>query len=376
MAAVYRRPGSPFWFACYPDRNGKTVRRTTKSTDRAVAAGMVLEWERVEFAAREGHASVAAFQKVVTEVSERVIGESLRSQTVWQYFEEWIASIGRKNSAGTVERYRNTVRLFLFAIDKVADQSLRSLTPRHIDIFLNRRLDKGAAPKTAIVDVKTLGAVLNRAERYGYIDKNPVKAVSLPKCVSSEREAFSLDEIHQLVNAAPNEDWQTLILLGAFTGAQLGDCLLLTWGNVLTEHHVIEYRQQKTGKECRPAGACRSAHPPQPIVRQVGQRPPLSFAGREEPVGQARVVGRIQADRPPSWPGPDGCEGEGDRSFAKRTFHSLRHTFSSMLAGHGVSEELRMRLTGHSSRDIHQRYTHHATEALQKAIDAIPAKKG
>ena len=264
MATVFKRPGSPFWFACYPDRNGKTVRRTTKSTDRAVAARMALEWERVEFAAREGHASVAAFQKVVTEVSEKVIGESLPSQSVRQYFEEWSASIARKNSPGTVERYRNTVRLFLLAIEKAAEQPLRSLTPRHIDIFLNRRLDKGAAPKTAIVDVKTLGAALNRAEHYGYIDKNPVKAVTLPKCVSTEREGFSVEEIHNVV-----------------------------------------------------------------------------------------------------------VKGKGTRSFARRTFHSLRHTFSSMLAGHGVSEELRMRLTGHSSRDIHQPYPQHATEALQKAIDAI-----
>lgn len=87
------------------------------------------------------------------------------SQTVREYFEEWLVSIVRKNAAGTVERYRNTVHLFLKAIDRVADQPLRTLVPRHIDLFLNRRLDNGAAPKTAIVDVKTLGAALNRAER-------------------------------------------------------------------------------------------------------------------------------------------------------------------------------------------------------------------
>ena len=64
----------------------------------------------------------------------------------------------------------------------------------------------------------------------------------------------------------------------------------------------------------------------------------------------------------------------GSRNFARRTFHSLRHTFSSLLAGGGVSEEMRMRLTGHSSRDIHQRYTHVDTKALQKAIDSIPMR--
>ncbi len=33
-----------------------------------------------------------------------------------------------------------------------------------------------------------------------------------------------------------------------------------------------------------------------------------------------------------------------------------------------------MRLTGHSSRDIHQRYTHINVGELQKAIDAIPSR--
>jgi integrase len=68
-------------------------------------------------------------------------------------------------------------------------------------------------------------------------------------------------------------------------------------------------------------------------------------------------------------------KGKGARNFARRTFHSLRHTFSSMLASGGVSEEMRMRLTGHSSRDIHQRYTHIDVTQLQQAIDTIPMRR-
>ena len=58
MATIFKRPTSPFWFACYSDRTGKTARRSTKSTDRAAANRMALEWERVERAAKEGQASV------------------------------------------------------------------------------------------------------------------------------------------------------------------------------------------------------------------------------------------------------------------------------------------------------------------------------
>jgi integrase len=373
MSTIFKRPNSPFWFACYSDRNGKTVKRSTKSTDRPTASRMALEWERVEKTAKEGHASVATFQKVVTEISEQVIGESLPSQTVREYLEEWLASIVRKNSAGTLERYRNTVRLFLKSIEKMADQPLRSLTPRHIELFLNRRLDSGVAPKTAIIDVKSLSVAFHRAERYGYIEKNPVDPVKLPKSVSSEREVFSLEEIHLLVKAAPNEDWQTFILLGAFTGARLGDCLRMTWDNLVPEHKVIAYEQQKTGKTVvLPVHADLLAHLQRlseggtvgPLCRSLAAKNQAGKHGLSE--GFKKVVERAGLD-------VMLVKGKGTRNFSKRTFHSLRHTFSSLLAGNGVSEEMRMRLTGHSSRDIHQKYTHMNTELLQRAIDSIPA---
>jgi hypothetical protein len=42
------------------------------------------------------------------------------------------------------------------------------------------------------------------------------------------------------------------------------------------------------------------------------------------------------------------------------------------MANAGVSEEVRMKLTGHSSRDVHAKYTHLNTEPLPQAIKALP----
>jgi integrase len=40
-------------------------------------------------------------------------------------------------------------------------------------------------------------------------------------------------------------------------------------------------------------------------------------------------------------------------SFSLRSFHSLRHSFISTLANSGVSSELRRRLSGHASEEMH-----------------------
>ena len=65
-------------------------------------------------------------------------------------------------------------------------------------------------------------------------------------------------------------------------------------------------------------------------------------------------------------------KGAGVRRQSLRTFHSLRHSFTSALANAGVSEELRMKLTGHKTRAVHRGYTHHELAILQAAVDKLP----
>ena len=64
--------------------------------------------------------------------------------------------------------------------------------------------------------------------------------------------------------------------------------------------------------------------------------------------------------------------GKGIRNFTKRTFHSLRHSFNSALANAGVTEEIRMKLTGHSSKAMNTRYTHLEVSTLKSAMTSLP----
>jgi site-specific recombinase XerD len=60
------------------------------------------------------------------------------------------------------------------------------------------------------------------------------------------------------------------------------------------------------------------------------------------------------------------------RSFAKRYFHSLRHTFVSDLANSGSNPEIRRKLTGHKTASVHDLYTHFEHETFRAAVHAIP----
>jgi len=60
------------------------------------------------------------------------------------------------------------------------------------------------------------------------------------------------------------------------------------------------------------------------------------------------------------------------RANSSLSFHSLRHSFNSAMANAGVAEEVRMKLAGHSTREVHAKYMHRELEPLRAAIATIP----
>lgn len=75
-------------------------------------------------------------------------------------------------------------------------------------------------------------------------------------------------------------------------------------------------------------------------------------------------------------------QGEGRSAPRKQnelTFHSLRHTATSMLKNAGVSEAVARDIIGHDSAEVSRMYTHIDEPTKKKAINKLPdvtAKKG
>ena len=377
MATVVKRDRSRFWTACFTSRDGRQLKKSTKTEDRSRALEIALELERVERQAKEGSLVATQLRKVLDDVSQKVTGETVQTPSAEAYLSEWLAGVQARNASATVERYSNTVRLFTKSLGAKAQQPISALTPKDFEQFLNGRLNSGAAPKTAIIDVKTLKIAFRRAENYGLILKNPVSAVLLPKEESSERSVFTQNEIQKLLNAAPSLDWQTLILLGYFLGARLRDCVQMKWSNVRAEDGLISYVQGKTGKSVvvpmhfhllehlafltNTAAAKAEYLCPTLAAKGPGGKHGLSESFK-------RIMRRAKIDT-------ETVKGKGTRNFSRRTFHSLRHSFNSELANAGVTQEVRMKLTGHSSQAMNSRYTHLELQALRQAVANVPLFK-
>ena len=374
MASVHQRPKSPYYHASYLGPDGRWILRSTKQEDRQRALAVAMEFERAAKLARRGELVEAQAREVLKDIMKRAdIGETLQDVSIKSHFDTWLASKRERKAESTGERYGVAVADFLATLGKRASKPLTSLTAADVERFLSHRIGKKLSPATVRLDVKIIGGALNVARRQGLIPTNPAEAVELPEADSMERGTFTSAEMKMLVDTAEGE-WKLLIMLAYFTGARLCDCCRMQWEGVDLAGETLTYQQAKTG-----AKVTIPLHPD--LLARLNK-----LAGTDKP--EVFIMSTLAGQRGSGRRGLSETfkkimrkagldlqtvKGAGNQMFSRRTFHALRHSFTSALANQNVSSELRMRLTGHKTEGEHRKYTHHELDNLRAAIKKLPS---
>jgi integrase len=372
MASIHRREGSPYWRAAWRDAQGRLQARSTKQRDRNQAMSVALEYERAEKLAGSGTLTEAQARRVLADILERTGGESLRTPSIRDHLHAWLN--GKVNATpGTVEKYRKTVTSFLDHIGAAARKPLLALTAGMVERFLKARQKEGCSPTTVTIDGKILRAALAKAWKQGLISVNPAAAVELPGVRPVERGTFTQAEIAMLVATAEGE-WRTLVLLGFYTGARLGDCCRMRWQDADLATGTLSYQQRKTGaKVTVPIHPELAAH----LEGLAAQDTVVEFLAPHmaglKPGGRHGLSEGFKRIMRQAGLDLQTVQGGGKRMQSRRTFHALRHSFTSALANAGVSPELRMKLTGHKSERVHAGYSHLDLDTLRAAVGKLSA---
>jgi len=371
MASIHRRPRSRYFQAAFRDGQGRQIQLSTKETDRSKALAIALEWERM--AKNPDELVEAQALKFVSDQMQRRGHGAIRTPTTQDFLAEWIRGKELNRSEGTATRYRGIVEGFLKGLGAKATRPLGAIAPSDIQSFLESRMKEGCSPSTISFEGKALRGAFNQAVKQGLLPNNPVDAVELPARAPVTRKTFTPAEISILLNVTEGE-WSTLILIGYYTGARLSDCTKMRWDGVDLTARTLTYKVQKKGgqEHVVPLHEHLEAHlvsltsqdePAEYIMPGMAAKGPGGRHGLSE--GFKRIMRRAGLDL-------QTVKGGGKRNISRKTFHSLRHSFTSELANAGVPEELRMKLTGHSSKDVHRGYTHHELETLGKALTRLP----
>jgi integrase len=247
--------------------------------------------------------------------------------------------------------------------------------------------DSGRAGKTVLSYVKDLGAVYRAAIRVGLVSFNPCSTAigDVETSDSLERKPFSGDEVAALLKAAPTEEWRGLILLAAYSGLRLGDAARLSWASVDLEVKRITLIPSKTKKKKREVRipiqpdllvffesvAVKDDCPDAPVFPILAKTPVNTAKGLSSVFVRIMAAAGVDRGKPSRVLKKGQTAGKGRITY-ERGFHSLRHSFTTWLRTAGVSEEDRMALTGHSTRESHQIYSHSNDEALQNAVAKLP----
>ena len=367
------RARSPFWTCCYTNADGHRRKKSTKQTDRAKAWEVCLSIERAERFAKAGTLTEQAVKKILGETLERTTGETLHSHKAGEWLAEWLAGKMQTKAPATAERYRQVVRDFTAALASRAKLSLASIAPRDLHAYRDAELAAGKSPKTANQAVKIVSAAFNAAQRQGYIPSNPCTALESLAEETAERGTFTAEQIGALIDTA-EADWKAAILFAYLTGARLGDVANMRWHAIDLAGKTVTFTPGKTKKKKKRVTIPLHEELERELLQAPGIAnaflfPTLAGTGTGGKSGLSRQFADIMARA--GIAGTVTRHTEGGRANCSLSFHSLRHSFNSAMANAGVSQEVRMKLTGHASAKMNEGYTHHELAPLRAAINSI-----
>jgi integrase len=386
------RARSPFWICCYTNAIGRRLKKSTKvsikplkgekrkdGSPKTVADKKREAWEvclgieRAESLAKNGTLTEQQAKKIIGEILERTTGEPLHNYKVRDWFAHWLDMKEQVRSGKTMDRYRQVIRDFMASLGNRANLALAHITPKDVLMYRNSILAAKKTPRTANLSVKVVSAALNAALRQGFIPSNPATAVESLPVKAEERATFTPAQISKLVRAA-NGDWRGAVLLGYYTGARLSDVANMRWEALDWRNKVIRFTPRKTK---RPVAIPLHRDLERELLKRPGIGKAVMFpalAGKDTG-GRHGLSGRFAAIIKKAGIEPKRTEASGGRRLSDLSFHSLRHSFNSAMANAGIAQEIRQKLTGHTSAETNKVYTHHELEPLRAAIAAIPSLK-
>jgi integrase len=324
-------------------------------------------------------------QRVFREIYEEVHSARLPDATVRDFGDRWLGSKKAEVSDATHVFYDIAYRKFIKHLGPKADGALFEVTKDDIHRWRDS-LAKKLAPTTVNHNLKFVRMLFTAAKRENIVADNPAEDVPvLKRTVKTTRRPFTLAELRAMLKAADAE-WRSMILFGLYTGQRLGDIARLSWDQIDLEAKEIRLQTSKTGRHQKipippplmkhievlrkKKSAETFLHPKaEDIVATQGKTGSLSVQFHklmaEAGIVKAKRHRKIKKEEKEENP-------KARRGEAKVSFHSLRHTTTSLLKNAGVSPAIAEEFVGHDSAEMNRVYTHIELEAMKKAAGLLP----
>jgi len=264
------------------------------------------------------------------------------------------------------------------------DKLLADLSPEDAQVCMNAYWKTGVSPKSYNARLQILKMIF----RMFLGDDSPFENLKAKSFYMESREPFTIPQLERIWQTLTSDDFhllhkeemKCLYLLALYTGARCGDLCLLKKRSVDMQSRIINFTPSKT---IHSSGAkvqipiaealyialltfvnddAETSPYVLPHVAERYTRNPAGIAKDTKRLLEAAGLHTVEQSHDPHRMLP----------VIRYSFHSFRHTFSTLAANRGVSIRTVQQLLGHSSEKMTAHYTHIGLQTKVQAIEALP----
>jgi integrase len=264
--------------------------------------------------------------------------------------------------------YYDTLKGYLKKFNsEYGDMIVGDIKAVHLENLQAKRKSQGYADSTIDQEIGAARSMINKAFDNDQVGGETLRAFKragklLKRNSNSRDKILSREQFDRLMGCSPRHT-KEILLAGFYTGMRLGEILSLTWDKVNMEKRVIHLEAADTkDKEPRLIPISDELHEIlKAIPKPIHDNHVFLFKGK--PIKDIRT-------------GLKKACGDAEISYGRfvqdgYVFHDLRHTFNTYMRKAGVPESVIMEITGHSTREMFDRYNTIDHEDRRLAINRL-----
>ena len=333
---ILSKRSNGIYYVIYNQANGKRTRISTKSK---------MKVEALSFLSR--------FQKEL-DLRKNMKPVAVTLQVYCVKFLEYSKSV---HTVLTHKGYDKTLSMLQEYLGKIA---LQEITPVMMSEYLEQRI-KTSSVYQARKDLICINSLFNKAVAEDYIEVNPCRKIKRIKIPQRQPIFFSSEEFKCLLNKIQEEDFRDLITFAIYTGLRQMELITLQWSQVnFKDRYIILDNNANVTKSKRVRAIPLNIEALQILThRERIEKTEYVFTYKSKKIKAEFLSKRFKKYVIKAKLNP------------KLKFHSLRHSFASLLVQKGVTIYEVSKLLGHADVKTTEIYSHLRAEDLRSAIDKL-----
>jgi len=336
---ISKIPRSPFYQLIYII-DGKRTTVSTKTSNQKEAYKFMANFNKESHEPKVQHHSVS----------------------LSQFRDEYLECIKLTKS----KSYLRSVTLsFKQLISLAGDVSLSRLDLRTLDKFITAsfaRTKSGAG-----LYYRTLKAAFSKAVVWNYLSENPFKKIKSPKVAKAFPVFISEIELRMILGKTQKEFLKDLFITAFYTGMRLGELLNMKWS-------WIDFNTNQITVQCSEHFTTKSK---KERIIPINQYLKTILLNRYPKIFKIKNDDYVFTKLPGIKLNEDYISKQFKKSVRaamldeKIHFHTLRHSFASLLVQRGVSLYVVKELLGHEDLSTTQIYSHLQQQNLRDAVNLL-----